>query len=132
MAEKKGIIDISGLLTPPEKHELMTAQFFANMGKNVSFIRPSSIPEVYRPDILMDGVEWEIKSPIGCGKKTIERNFRKAAMQSKFVIFDLRRIGIDEDKCISKLEREFEKRGIIKRILIIKKDGTLLEIPKKA
>ena len=48
---------------------LYTAKFFADKGKNITFICPSSIPEVYRPDILMDGKEWEIKSPIGKGKK---------------------------------------------------------------
>ena len=54
-----------------KKLALYTAKFFADKGKNITFICPSSIPEVYRPDILMDGKEWEIKSPIGKGKKTM-------------------------------------------------------------
>ena len=82
MSNNKGIIDISALSTPPEKHELYTAKFFADKGKNITFICPSSIPEVYRPDILMDGKEWEIKSPIGKGKK----NNRKKYAQSRKAI----------------------------------------------
>ena len=33
-----GIIDISQLNTPPEKHELATAKFFAERGKDIIFI----------------------------------------------------------------------------------------------
>jgi len=39
-----GKIDISALNTPPEKNELETAKYFAALGKDVTFIRPSSIP----------------------------------------------------------------------------------------
>lgn len=99
-----GIVDISQLHTPPEKHELATARFFANMGKNVVFIQPSNIPEVYRPDIFMDGLEWEIKSPIGKSRRTIEKNYHKAALQSKNIIIDLRRINVTEEDCLKQLE----------------------------
>ena len=39
-----GKIDISALNTPSEKNELETAKYFAALGKDVTFIRPSSIP----------------------------------------------------------------------------------------
>ena len=120
-----GKIDISQLNTPPEKHELATAKFFSEKGKDIVFICPSNIPEVYRPDILMDGVEWEIKAPIGNGKKTIERNMHKAAKQSKYIIFDLRRISLEEKRCISQLEREFNERVYLKKLLVITKSGEL-------
>ena len=50
---------------PPEKHELKAARFFAELGYDIEFIPPSNIPDVHRPDILMQGKEWEIKSPQG-------------------------------------------------------------------
>lgn len=130
MNGKKGIIDISALSTPPEKHELRTAKFFADRGKDVVFICPSSIPEVYRPDIRMDGVEWEIKAPTGNGRKTIKRNIHKAAKQSKFIIFDLRRIALSEAQCIAQLEREFTERAYLRKLLVIKKNGELIEFSK--
>ena len=86
---------------------------------------------MYRPDIVMDGVEWEIKAPTGNGKKTIERNMHKAAKQSKFIIFDLRRISLPEKQCLSQLEREFNERGYLRRLLIIKKDGELMDFTRK-
>lgn len=48
-----GKIDISDLINPPEKNELETAKFFANLGKNIKFLRPSSIPNQHTPDISM-------------------------------------------------------------------------------
>lgn len=125
-----GFIDISQLKTPPEKHELETANYFAALGKNVIFIRPSSIPNQHRPDIIMDGVEWEMKAPTGNGKRNIEYNFRKAISQSKNIIFDLRHAKIPEQLCISQLEKEFFKRPYLSKLYIIKKSGKLLMYPK--
>ena len=126
-----GIIDISQLNTPPEKHELATAKFFAERGKDIIFIKASNIPEVHTPDILMDGLEWEIKSPQGKAKRTIETNFRHAVDQSLNIIFDLRRINLPEKQCIAQLEKEFIARHA-KKLLVITKSGELLEYPQKS
>ena len=123
---KIGTIDISQLKTPPEKAEFETAKYLAEKGKNIVFIRPSSIPNQHRPDILMDGIEWEIKCPKGKSRRTIENNMRKAVIQSPNIIFDLRHIKLSEDKSIAKLEHEFEINTRLKKIYIIKKDWTLL------
>lgn len=123
---KIGTIDISRLKTPPEKSEFETAKYLAEKGKNIVFIRPSSIPNQHRTDILMDGLEWEIKCPKGKSRRTIENNMRKAIMQSHNIIFDLRHIKLSEDKSIAKLEHEFKINTRLKKIYIIKKDWTLL------
>ena len=80
-----GKIDISNLKVPPEKHELETARFFAQRGHDIEFIPPNNSPNIHTPDIKMDGVEWEIKSPVGKSKRTIEQSFRKAVMQSRYI-----------------------------------------------
>ena len=126
-----GNIDISELNTPPEKNELETAKYFAALGKDVVFIRPSSIPNQHRPDILMDGLEWEMKAPTGSGKRNIEYNFRKAVAQSKNIIFDLRHIKISEQQCIAQLEKEFSERPYLNKLYVIKKNGELLSYPQK-
>ncbi|MBP5652279.1 MAG: hypothetical protein J6X17_02505 [Lachnospiraceae bacterium] len=125
-----GKIDISALNAPPEKHEFETVKYFANRGKDITFLKPSDIPNLHTPDILMDGVEWEMKCPLGSGKRTIEANFRKAVMQSKYIIFDIRYIKIPEKQCISQLEKEFNARPYIKRLYVIRKNGELLMYPK--
>ena len=92
-----GKIDISKLNKPPEKHEFETARFFAELGYDVEFIPTSNIPEMHRPDVLMMGVEWEIKCPTGKGRGTISRNIKNAAKQSHNIILDLRWIAVPEN-----------------------------------
>ncbi len=130
MAVKTGKIDISQLNTPPEKHEFDTAKFFADMGKDIVFLKPSSIPNMHTPDIIMDGIEWEMKCPTGNSKRTIETNLRNAAKQSQFIIFDLRRVQLPEKQCLAQLERLFRSRSDIRRLLIIKKNKVLEEYSK--
>ena len=102
-----GVIDISKLNCLPEEHEFETAKLFAELGKDIVFLRPSSIPGIHTPDILMDGLEWEIKCPEGKGKRTIEQNIRKAEKQSHYIIVDLRWIQVPEKVCLSQLEMNF-------------------------
>ncbi len=125
-----GRIDISQLNSPPEKHEFDTARFFSDLGKDIVFLKPSNIPNIHTPDILMDGIEWEMKSPSGSSKYTIETNFRHAALQSKYIIFDLRRINISEKQCMSQLEKLFNSRSDVRRLLVIKKRNNLAEFAK--
>ncbi len=96
-----GKIDTSKLNNPPEEHEINVARFFADLGYNITFLCPSNIKGNFVPDIVMNGIEWEIKCPIGKGKHTIERNINKAVLQSPNIIVDLRRISLPEDQCIS-------------------------------
>ena len=123
-----GGVDVSNLRIPPEKHERATANYFASLGKDISFIKPSNIKDDHRPDILMDGIEWEVKCPQGSSKRTIERLYRTAAKQSKFIIFDLRRSSLNEANSIKQLEREFIDHKS-KKLLVIKKNGQLIEFP---
>ena len=125
-----GLIDVSQLNIPPERHELETAKFFSAMGKNVIFLKPSSIPNTHTPDIIMDGLEWEMKCPKGCAKSTIEDNIKKAVKQSRYVIFDLRLTKLSEKDCIVKLEKEFIARKNLKKLYVITKDGFLLKYQK--
>ncbi len=121
-----GRIDISQLNTPPDKSEFAVAKYFAELGKDIMFIPPSAIPGQHRPDILMDGVEWEIKCPEGSSKRTIENAIRTAVRQSKSIIIDLRRIQLSDSSSVSNLEKEFNGRKYIKRIYVIRKNGSLL------
>ena len=128
MVMKIGTIDISQLHIPPERHEFDTAKYLAALGKDIVFLRPSTIKGAHTPDIRMDGVEWEIKSPSGSSKRTIENNFRKAVVQSRYIIFDLRRIKIPPAQCLAQLEREFHARSYLRKLLVIQGDGSMIVI----
>ena len=130
--QKLGKIDISQLNNPPEKEELGTARYFSELGKDISFIRPSNIKENYRPDFKMDGNEWEVKNPVGKGKNTIDRNLRHAVEQSDHIIFDLRHYKGNEGECVAKLQKEFRMRHNIRELFIIKRDGSLVSLSKNS
>ncbi len=127
-----GKIDISKLKVPPEKHELETARYFAQRGHDIEFVPPSNSPNIHTPDIIMDGVEWEIKCPRGKSKRTIENNFRKAARQSKNIIIDLRRVHLPEAECISQIKKEFQARPYLRKLLIIKRNQDLIDLSGKS
>ena len=113
---RRGKIDISQLKTLPEKHELETADYLADLGYDIEFIAPRNSPNVHTPDILMDGVSWEIKCPKGKSKRTIENNFRKAKEQA--------------EKCVLELKLRFAQKRDVKRLLIIKKNGESLRFSR--
>ena len=126
-----GSIDVSRLKHPPENNEFSVAKYFANLGKEIVFIPPSAIPNQHRPDIVMDGMEWEIKCPEGGSKRTIENNMRMALLQSNNVIFDLRHMRLSESIGISKLEKEFKLNSKLKKLYIIRKNGSLISLVSK-
>lgn len=126
-----GKINISNLNSLPEEKEIKVAKFFAEKGKNITFIRPSSIPGQRRPDIEMDGLEWEIKCPEGNSKRTIQNNIVSASGQSPYIIIDLRYMKTSEKETLSQIEKQFEARSRVKRILVITKNLQLIEFPPK-
>ena len=79
----------------------------------------------------MDGVEWEIKSPIGKIKSTIEKNIKRALLQSPYIIIDLKRVNLPNDFCIAQAKLQFEKRTSIKKMYVIKKDHTHILFNRK-
>jgi len=105
----------------PEKHELVTANFFTHLGKNVEFLTPSTHISAKTADIKVDGLIWEMKAPKAASKRTIENALRAALRQSSNIIFDLQRTKMHQDKCVAELTRQFELSKKIKRLIIIKK-----------
>jgi uncharacterized NAD-dependent epimerase/dehydratase family protein len=112
----------------PEKHELRTADFFTDRGVDVEFIKSSSARKM--PDIKMDGLKWEMKSPIGKGRENLEHAFKAAVKQSVNIIIDLRRSKIHEKKALAKLKREFELSKRAKQLIVINKRDKRLDFSK--
>jgi hypothetical protein len=110
----------------PEKHEMSAAIILAyHFKSDVIFLRPQTDRT---PDIEVKGVRWEIKSPKGNGKKTIENNLRNAHEQSHNVVIDLRRLKMHQSKANARM-RHFLSRGHkFKRVIIITKSNKIVEI----
>lgn len=85
----------------PKDHEMSaTLILAAHFKADVVFLRPE---RKKTPDIDVNGTKWEIKSPTGNGKKTIDNNLRAAHKQSRNVVLDLRRAKLHQSKAISRI-----------------------------
>ncbi|MFZ2544405.1 MAG: hypothetical protein WAW80_00270 [Candidatus Saccharimonadales bacterium] len=112
----------------PEPHEIQTVLFLRKTGMRVKFLAPKNQPGVKTPDIAMDGMMWEIKSPQSKGSRTIEHAVRSASKQSENIIIDLRRLSVSTDRAMTLIKFHSLRRTNIKRLIVITKDGKKLDI----
>ena len=123
---KYEVIIKTDLQDRPKDHELSAALILAAYFRSdVIFLRPQTDKT---PDIEIDSIKWEIKSPRGDSKKTIENNLRTARRQSLNIVIDLRRIKMHQSKAVSRINFFLSKSHIFKKILIITKSKKVIEI----
>ena len=116
----------------PRDHELIAAEVMAEyFGSDVIFLRrlESKTPDLY---ILKTNVRWEIKSPEGNGKYTIQNNLRLAEQQSRNIILDLHRCKLSESQALARV-REYinDKHCRIKKLKIVTKKNKIVDILDK-
>lgn len=113
----------------PRPHEKKIAQFIADyFQSDIIFMRRASskTPDLY---ILKTNIRWELKSPEGGGKHTIQNNLRSASQQSENILLDLNRTKLTDEKGISRTKEFLKKeRSKIKRLKIITKKLKILDI----
>lgn len=114
-----------------ELHEKETVKLLVELGKEVVLIPPSNTPGRKRPDFEMDGMEWEMKSPIAGSRLTVRRMVCGALLQSENIVLDLRRIKRGEDIALKELEDCFKKFRKVRRMIVIRKSGEFLTWRKK-
>jgi hypothetical protein len=117
---------IGTIVIPPgvfvDVHEKMAADFLAtNIEYDVTFLLPNRCKGAKTPDIEMNGLLWEIKSPLGKSPRTIENNLRLALRQSPNIILDLRRMDgrIPTNKILREVGHRFKDAKSIKRLIVI-------------
>jgi len=134
MAKKKQInpgkvVIPVGHPNPPEQHEVDAALVLACHYKcTVEFRIPVQDYKRKNADIEMRGMEWEIKSPIGVSKATIENQFRTSSKQAKNLIIDTRRTKLDYDTILNRVLFEIKKRPYMNRVVLIDKSEKVVEI----
>ena len=85
--------------------------------------------DVKNPDVLMDGVFTEIKSPKGDGNKTIINRLRHASKQASRVVIDMFRSNLSHECAVAQINesmRQFSDR-LEWVILIRRDDGTMMK-----
>lgn len=110
----------------PWEHEMRVARILSRDGHNVEFIPPALTRTA---DILLDGVEFEIKSPQGNKLTTIERNLKRATKQSRNIVFDSSRMKqMSDRKILQNIIYHAKHQKLIKRVIFIGKNGKITDL----
>jgi hypothetical protein len=133
--KKKGTVIIPhNHPNPPESHEIEAAQIIADHYSCViEFIIPIDDYKRKTPDIVMNGVLCEMKSPTGNSKrKTVEKQFERAVKQgAKYLVFDSRRTKLNDEFLIAEIEKELNHQRRIKKVIFVSKKKLVLAFIKK-
>jgi len=114
---------------PPEPHEVDVAMVLArHFQSTVEFLIPVDDYKRKSADIIMLGVEWEIKCPIGKSKYTIQEQFRRASKQAISIVIDTRRTKLEYESIEKSVLFEMKKRPYIKKVILIDKQEKVIEI----
>ena len=85
--------------------------------------------QIKSADILLDGVEYEIKSPITNKPDKLERVIKRALKQSKNIIYDSSRIkGLKDDNLRRFLTNKVRQQPQIGKLIFITKNGQVIDI----
>lgn len=113
----------------PRAHERQAAEKIAEFFKSdLVFMRraASKTPDLY---VLKTNARWELKSPTGGSKHTVQNNLRGIDLQSENVILDLSRAKLSDKQGISRAKEFIENESSrIKRLKVLTKDGNLVDI----
>ncbi len=113
------------IVPPPNPQEISAAQIIMQyLQTNIHFVQRSPLKTA---DLKIDGKFWEIKSPIGDGKRTIQNNLRDASHQSANIIVDLRRCKMPTANAMARIRHEMSKSCSIRKLLIITRDNKVID-----
>ena len=125
MADYRVIIP-TNLKPSPAAYEISAATLLAQYFKaDVEFILRSNYKT---PDLMIDGVEWELKSPTGNGKYNVEHQIKDAVKQSSNIVFDTRRSRIHMTKLRHEVRYQFERIKPVRRFILIDKSEKIVEL----
>ena len=127
MGKQGKIIAPSGLNI--QEHEMSTARALADAGYDIEFSRRTWGKRVTSPDVVINGVMWEMKSPLASDRKAIERNLRKACRQSANVVFDSQRMkGASDAEIERELRRLRRHVRAVKRLRFVNRRREVVDI----
>jgi len=113
---------------PPLPHEVNIAAVLAQHYQTVvQFIIPVDDYKRKSADIVMHGVQWELKCPIGTSKSTIRNQFRRASRQSKNIVIDARRTKLEYSNIEKEVSFQIKERPYIKKVILIDKSEKVIE-----
>lgn len=124
--EGKVIVPARGDVWP---HELDTARTLAATRGDIEFIPRITTQGMKTPDIVMGGVQWEMKSPRTNSVKSLQKVLRRATRQSPNVIIDSSRMkGISDAEVEKELRRIVPFIKALKRLVLVTKGRDVLDL----
>ena len=109
----------------PYPHEMFVARVVSSFfNADVTFVKRNQ--NAKSADLKIGNIIWEIKSPIGDGKRTMQNNLRLADDQSPNIIINLVRCKMRPDRAVGRIRYELRKANKIKRLLVVFKNKTVL------
>ena len=109
----------------PWPHELRTARVLALAGHYVEFLPEGNL---HSPDVRLDGVEYEIKSPETEKTSSLEQTIRAALKQCPNIIIDSSRMKMHDDRARRFLVRKCHEQKQIKKMIFVTKRGEIIDI----
>ena len=109
----------------PWPHEMHTARILAQNGHTVTFLKEM---EGISPDIILDGIIFEIKAPKTAKISTLEQAIRKALKQSPNIIIDSVRMKIQDNVALKFLVKKCCEQKQIKRMIFINKKEKIIDV----
>ncbi len=127
MKSREHVVIIPTTLSPkPTDREVAVAYILADyFRKDVRFVLRTGHKTA---DFLIGGRYWELKSPTGNGKRTIQHALQKAVTQSENVVIDISLLKMNYTIAKNKLIHESKFIPRIKRLLVVDKRGKVLVI----
>jgi len=125
------VITPVGHPNPPTQNEQGIATLLAlHYRTDVEFVVPVDDFKRSSPDIIMNGVTWEIKAPIGNSKSTIYKQFRRASKQAKNIVIDTCQTKLEYERIVTSVKLEMSKRHAIRKVILIDKSKKIVEFFK--
>lgn len=109
----------------PWPHEIHTARVLALAGHFVEFLPESHLKTA---DILLDGIEFEMKAPETDKTSSLEQSIRNALRQCPNIIIDACRMKMRDDRARAFLVKKCNEQKQIKKMLYITKKGEIIDI----
>jgi hypothetical protein len=126
---KANVLIPANMDSQPERHEIEVAWIIAEyFNCEVKFLKPVDSYKRKTPDIEVNRIQWEIKSPIGNSRKTIANQLRRASAQSKYIIFDCRRTKIADVIIENRICNELLNHRSINKVLLVKKNKIVVDL----
>lgn len=108
------------------EHERWAADILALAGHYVEFLLEGRMPSA---DLLLDGIEYELKSPEHFNANTLEHTIKDALKQSPNLIISMSRLKkVRSDKMRNFLINQVRKSKQVKRIFLITRQGQIIDI----